>query len=94
MPKILRNGLAIAYDVVGSGPWVVMTHSFLCERSMFRAQVAALQTRFRVINVDLRGHGESGDSTQPFTLYDLVDDVLAVLAGSAALMVQFHRRRA
>jgi pimeloyl-ACP methyl ester carboxylesterase len=61
---------------------------------MFRAQVAALQTRFRVINVDLRGHGESGDSTQPFTLYDLVDDVLAVLAGSAALMVQFHRRRA
>ncbi len=81
MPKILRNGLAIAHDVVGSGPCVVMTHSFLCDRSMFRAQVAALQTRYRVINVDLRGHGESGDSTQPFTLYDLVDDVLAVLDG-------------
>jgi pimeloyl-ACP methyl ester carboxylesterase len=79
MPSIERNGLRIAYDAAGSGPCVVMTHSFLCDRSLFRRQVQAMQPRFRVINIDLRGHGESGDSEQPFSVYDLVDDVLAVL---------------
>lgn len=79
MPIIHRDGLAIAYDAVGSGPCVVMTHAFACDRSLFQHQVNMLRPRFRVINIDLRGHGASGDSVWPFTLYDLVDDVLAVL---------------
>lgn len=79
MPSLTRNGVTIAYDVVGAGPCVVMTHSFLCDRTMFRHQVAALQDRYRVINIDLRGHGASGDASGPFTVYDLVDDVIAVL---------------
>ena len=79
MPSIVRNGVSIDYDVQGQGPCLVMTHSFLCDRSMFRHQVAALQAHFRVINIDLRGHGASGDASAPFSVYDLVDDVLAVL---------------
>ncbi|MFM2247707.1 MAG: hypothetical protein RL071_3782, partial [Pseudomonadota bacterium] len=79
MPTVIRNGVSIDYDVTGTGPCVVFTHSFLCDRSMFRHQVAALQAHFRVINIDLRGHGASGDASAPFGIYDLVDDVLAVL---------------
>jgi pimeloyl-ACP methyl ester carboxylesterase len=79
MPTIQRDGRAIAYDAVGQGPCVLMVHSFLCDRKQFRHQVAALRMRWRVISVDMRGHGDSGDADQPFTLYDLVDDLLAVL---------------
>lgn len=39
----------------------------------------ALSERFRVINPDLRGHGRSGHVTRPFSIYDAVSDVLAVL---------------
>lgn len=57
----------------------MLTHSFLCDRTMFRYQVDALKSQYRVINIDLRGHGESGDSLSPYSLYDLVEDVIEVL---------------
>ena len=42
-------------------------------------QVPALAERHRVINIDERGHGLSGNLTRPFDLYDMVADVVAVL---------------
>jgi 3-oxoadipate enol-lactonase len=32
-----------------------------------------------VVNTDMRGHGLSGPALQPFSIYDLADDVVAVL---------------
>jgi pimeloyl-ACP methyl ester carboxylesterase len=77
----LLNGEKVSthYEVSGSGPAIVLTHSFLCDGALFRHQVAALERTHRVINIDLRGHGRSGPSDSPFDIYDLVDDVLAVL---------------
>jgi pimeloyl-ACP methyl ester carboxylesterase len=46
---------------------------------MWSPQVPKLVERHRVINIDERGHGRSGKLTEPFDLYDMVDDVLAVL---------------
>jgi pimeloyl-ACP methyl ester carboxylesterase len=46
---------------------------------MWANQVGPLADRFRVINVDQRGHGRSSPCTQPFSLYDMVDDMVAVL---------------
>jgi len=71
--------MVLYYEVNGSGPPIVLTHSFLCDGSMFSPQVTALERRHRVINIDMRGHGRSGASESPFTIYDLVDDVIAVL---------------
>lgn len=67
------------YEVSGAGPAIVLTHSFLCDGALFAHQVAALERTHRVINIDLRGHGRSGPSDSPFDIYDLVDDVIAVL---------------
>jgi pimeloyl-ACP methyl ester carboxylesterase len=57
----------------------VLTPSFLCDGTLFEPQVEALQDDYRVITVDLRGHGRSDPSPGPFTVYDLVEDVAAVL---------------
>jgi len=46
---------------------------------MWREQVPRLTESHRVVNVDLRGHGKSSFSANPFELSDLVDDVVAVL---------------
>ena len=59
MPVIERPGARVAYDVVGSGPPIVLGHSLFCTRSMWRGVVPRLADRFRLINVELRGHGES-----------------------------------
>jgi 3-oxoadipate enol-lactonase len=79
MPEISRNGVRIYFDDVGSGPPVVLGHSLLCSGEMWGPQVPVLAERYRVINLDQRGHGRSGHLAEPFDLYDMVADVVAVL---------------
>ncbi len=79
MPTVPRDDVSIYYETMGDGPPVVLGHSFLCSGEMWSPQVEPLAERYRVINIDLRGHGRSGTVDRPFSLYDLVDDVLAVL---------------
>lgn len=79
MPTVQRNGLDIHFTVHGAGRPVVLGHSFLCSADMWAPQVPPLAEDYRVINVDARGHGASGHARTGFTLYDMVDDVLAVM---------------
>ena len=79
MPELLRDNTHIHYQISGSGPPVVLLHSFLCSGAMWEPQLEPLSERYRVINFDLRGHGSSGPCNTPFDLDDLVADVLAVL---------------
>jgi pimeloyl-ACP methyl ester carboxylesterase len=79
MPSIERNGVPIHFDDVGSGPPLVMGHSILCSGEMWMYQVPRLAERFRVINIDQRGHGRSVPATEPYELRDMVEDFFGVL---------------
>lgn len=79
MAFVQNQGLDIFFEDTGTGAAVVLGHSFLCSGKMWREQVPALSSRFRVINPDLRGHGRSGAVNRPFSLYDAASDVVAVL---------------
>jgi len=79
MPTILRDDICIYYEVKGEGPPIVLGHSFLCSGKMWSPQIEPLARRNTVINIDLRGHGHSGVVDRRFDLYDLVEDVTAVL---------------
>lgn len=79
MPTLQRPGCTLHYETAGGGPAIVFTHSYLCDGRMFAHQVAALQRRWRVINVDLRGHGRSSAAVAPLDFDLFADDVMAVL---------------
>lgn len=79
MPFAKNNNYRIYYESQGSGPAIVLLHSFLCDGEMWSPQINALSGHYRVINVDLRGHGQSGVADAPLDIYDLVADVVAVL---------------
>ena len=79
MPQIERNGTSVFFDDQGDGTPIVLGHSFLCSGEMWTHQLDGLSERARVVNVDYRGHGRSGLVRKPLSLYDLVDDVVAVL---------------
>lgn len=79
MPVIERDGIRISFDDKGSGSPVVLSHSYFCTGEMWRELVPQLAQAYRVVNVDLRGHGRSGAIGAPFSLYDLVDDIVQVL---------------
>lgn len=79
MPFIDRDELRLAFEDLGAGRPIVLGHSFLCSREMWAYQARELSRSHRVLNLDLRGHGDSGPAEDPFTFADLVDDVVTVL---------------
>ena len=73
-------GNRLAYSTHGdAGPWVVLSHSLACDRTMWDPQIAALAARYRVLAYDTRGHGGSDAPPAPYTLADLADDALGLM---------------
>ena len=60
-------------------PVVVLSNSLGATRGMWDPQVPALAERFRVLTYDTRGHGTSPAPAGPYSIDDLVDDVVALL---------------
>ncbi|SEJ29030.1 alpha/beta hydrolase fold, partial [Micromonospora phaseoli] len=87
MTKIEVNGALLAYDEVGSGSPVVLLHAGIADRRMWREQVDALATRHRVINLDLRGYGESELPPTAFAHHDDVAGLLDALDLASAALV-------
>ena len=69
------NGLQIYYEERGEGPVLLLVHGMWGTSRFFRKQLAGLSERYRVIALDLRGHGRStmtlGGHTVPTYARDL-----------------------
>ena len=73
------DGLAIAYDVRGAGETtLVFVHGWACDGSFWREQLDVFAEDFRVVSLDLGGHGASGTDRDRWTLRSLAQDVQAV----------------
>lgn len=80
MARATANGIEIEYLDEGEGPPIVFGHGLLSSKEMFDEQIAALRDRYRCISLDWRGHGTSTYPPQEWTLWDMVDDTLALCA--------------
>jgi pimeloyl-ACP methyl ester carboxylesterase len=59
------DGVAIAYDIGGEGRPLLLLHGLMAHRGFFEAQ-RTLESDFKLITVDLRGHGQSrADGLRP-----------------------------
>lgn len=61
------NGVRIAYERDGSGFPLLLLHGYPETRRMWRVVASALTERFDVVNMDLRGYGESERPADPDT---------------------------
>jgi 3-oxoadipate enol-lactonase len=89
LPLERRN---IAYDLVGpeTGPVVCMTHSLASDGGMWTEQVPPLLAAgFRVLRIDMRGHGGSGPIAGDYTMSALASDVAVVLEALAIARVHY-----
>ena len=73
------NGMTLAFNDQGSGFPLVFLHAFPLNRSMWTEQENALSSQFRVMMIDLRGHGESDAPLWHYTLDQAADDVCGLL---------------
>ena len=75
-------GRSIYYDLAGpeDGPVVCFTHSLASDGGMWAEQVPPLLAQgYRVLRLDMRGHGGSDPVAGPYTTAQLADDVAAAL---------------
>jgi 3-oxoadipate enol-lactonase len=73
------NPVALNVAEEGSGDAVVLVHAIGCDMGMWDGTVLALAKHFRVVRVDVRGHGKSPVPPRPYSLGELAGDVAAVL---------------
>src|SRR5437763_5357285 len=83
LPGSGTNKRRIAYDLVGpdNAPTVCITHSLASDGGSWAEQVPPLlQAGFRVLRIDMRGHGGSDPAPgDHYSMKDLASDVAAVL---------------
>jgi pimeloyl-ACP methyl ester carboxylesterase len=65
MPTVALNGIGLAYDDGGAGPPVLLGHGYSATRRMWDSQRLALESRYRLITWDMRGHGETASPDDP-----------------------------
>ena len=75
------------YEASGAGDPVVLIHAFSVDRRMWAPQIAALETRFRVIRYDLRGHGKSAAPSEPYAAHEDLLSVLDAVGVSRATLI-------
>jgi pimeloyl-ACP methyl ester carboxylesterase len=79
---VLEDGETLAYIESGpaQGPVVVLIHGYTDSARDWQPLEPYLEARFRLIIVDLRGHGASGKPDCCYTRFDLAYDVALLLA--------------
>ncbi|MCP3474346.1 alpha/beta hydrolase [Bradyrhizobium sp. CCGUVB1N3] len=81
MPQIDRDGVAIHYEVHGSGPPLLLTHGYSSTSVMWHGQIDALARHASLVLWDMRGHGRSDYPDDPAAYSEAltVGDMAAIL---------------
>lgn len=81
MPEISLNGLRHHYRLEGpeTAPVLTFAHAQGFTLDSWNAQIAHFRDRYRVLALDLRGHGNTVVAGAPYNIEDLATDVLALM---------------
>lgn len=74
------DNIRIAFEVRGEGkPALVFVHGWSCDRSFWKGQSEQFSRQFRVVCIDLAGHGKSGQGRKDWTMNAFGSDVATVV---------------
>lgn len=80
MPQISVNGISMHYETHGEGTPLLFLHGLGSSLRDWEYQVEAFARHFRVLTLDLRGHGESDKPKGPYSIALFARDAAAFLA--------------
>jgi len=74
-----HDGVKLYYEVYGAGEPLLVVHGNGGSIADLGAQIAHFRKRYKVIAMDSRDQGKSGDSPDPLTYEKMTDDLAALL---------------
>jgi 3-oxoadipate enol-lactonase len=87
------SDVAARYEVVTDAgpdyPWLTLVHGMSQSRHVFSAQVAAFRASFRLLLVDLPGHGLSSSLPGPYGLEEFTASVHAAMGAAGVERTHF-----
>jgi pimeloyl-ACP methyl ester carboxylesterase len=87
------DGSTITYGVSGNGnTTLVFIHCWTCNHEFWRPQIEYFSNKYRVVWLDLAGHGLSGSQREQYTMEAFGQDVAAVVnkIGSERVVLVGH----
>ena len=75
------NRRKVHYEDRGTGKTLVLLHGWGFDHTSWIPVMDRLTHRYRLIAVDIRGHGRSQKSTLPYTMQDLSNDLFEFISG-------------
>ncbi len=75
-----KDGTQISYEVYGAGkPTLVFVHGWSCDARYWQKQISYFSKNYKIILIDLAGHGHSGMTREKYTMKAFGEDVQAVV---------------
>lgn len=75
-----KDGTQISYKIFGVGePTLVFVHGWSCDARYWQKQVSYFSKNYKIILIDLAGHGHSGMTREKYTMKAFGEDVQAVV---------------
>lgn len=79
------DGSRIRYETAGQGEVLIaFVHGGMCDRTFWAAQMADLASSYRVVSLDLPGHGESDKTRTQWSIEGFADDVAHTIQAAGA----------
>lgn len=79
MKSITIEELELYYQDVGTGYPVVLVHGMASDHTVWGGLIPLLKDNYRVLAVDLRGHGQSSKTPGPYNMELLASDIVRLL---------------
>jgi alpha-beta hydrolase superfamily lysophospholipase len=73
------NGLKMYYEITGTGQPLILLHGGFGNTEMFMPAREALAKNYKVIAVDLQGHGRTADIDRPIVADSMANDIAALI---------------
>lgn len=79
MPLINLGEVQLNCKIAGKGDSCILLHGSFIDNSFWSKQVPALSKKFKVISVDLRGHGLSDKPLEEYTPKVMAEDIMDLM---------------
>jgi len=89
MERLRSDDAEIVYEIQGDGPPVILLHPFPCDHQFWNPIAPVLNSRYRLIAPDLRGHGDSDIGEGPALMEKHARDIARVLDAASVGKAMF-----
>ncbi len=79
MEREIKMDIKLSYVEAGQGPALIMLHGNAENNEFFEKQIEYFKDKYHCFAPDSRGHGKSPRGTQPLTIRQMAEDVIAFM---------------